>query len=49
MYDFMQDGFLAMKPLKSAEKFVKDFTAVERQIIDKVHAGHLSFSVNFNE
>jgi hypothetical protein len=30
-----------MKPLKSAEKFVKDFTAVERQIIDKVHAGHL--------
>lgn len=41
MYEFMQDGFLAMKPLKSAEKFVKDFTAVERQIIDKVHAGHL--------
>ena len=41
MYECMQDGFLAMKPLKSAEKFVKDFTAVERQIIDKVHAGHL--------
>ncbi|CAB1219175.1 FFLEELY motif protein [Acinetobacter bouvetii] len=39
MYEFMQDGFLAMKPLKSAEKFVKDFTAVERQIIEKVHAG----------
>lgn len=39
MYDFMQDGFLAMKPLKSAEKFVTGFTAVERQIIDKVHAG----------
>jgi hypothetical protein len=39
MYDFMQDGFLALKPLKSAEKFVKEFTAVERQIIDKVHAG----------
>lgn len=39
MYEFMQDGFLAMKPLKSAEKFVKDFTAVERQIIAKVHAG----------
>lgn len=38
MYEFMQDGFLAMKPLKSAEKFVKDFTAVERQIIRKVHA-----------
>lgn len=41
MYDFMQDGFLAMKPLKSAEKFVKDFTAVERQIIEQVHAGDL--------
>ena len=39
MYEFMQDGFLAMKPLKSAEKFVKDFTATERQIIGKVHAG----------
>ena len=39
MYEFMQDGFLAMKPLKSAEKFVKDFSAVERQIIAKVHAG----------
>ncbi len=39
MYEFMQDGFLAMKPLKSAEKFVKDFTAAERQIICKVHAG----------
>ena len=39
MYEFMQDGFLAMKPLKSAEKFVRDFTATERQIIDKVHSG----------
>lgn len=39
MYDFMQDGFLAMKPLKSAEKFVHDFTATEREIIAKVHAG----------
>ena len=39
MYEFIQDGFLAMKPLKSTEKFVKDFTAVERQIIHKVHAG----------
>lgn len=42
MYEFMQDGFLAMKPLKSAEKFVQDFTAVERQIIHKVHAGELA-------
>lgn len=39
MYDFMQDGFLAMKPLKSAEKFVLDFTKIERQIIEKVHSG----------
>ena len=39
MYEFMQDGFVAMKPLKSAEKFVREFTAVERQIIDKVHRG----------
>ena len=42
MYDFMQDGFLALKPLKSAEKFVKEFTAIERQIVDKVHAGDLT-------
>jgi hypothetical protein len=39
MYEFMQDGFLAMKPLKSAEKFVRAFTATERQIIEKVHSG----------
>lgn len=39
MYDFMQDGFAAMKPLKSAEQFVRDFTAQEREIIAKVHAG----------
>ncbi|MGX9940482.1 FFLEELY motif protein [Acinetobacter pseudolwoffii] len=39
MYAFMQDGFLAMKPLKSAEKFVREFTATERQIIEKVHSG----------
>lgn len=42
MYDFMQDGFLALKPLKSAEKFVKEFTVIERQIVDKVHAGDLN-------
>lgn len=41
MYDFMQDGFVAMKPLKSAEKFVNDFTAQERGIVAKVHAGDL--------
>lgn len=42
MYDFMQEGFTAMKPLKSAEKFVNDFTKVEREIVDKVHAGDLN-------
>lgn len=40
MYEFMQDGFAAMKPLKSAEKFVRDFTEQEREIVAKVHAGH---------
>ena len=39
MYEFMQDGFAAMKPLKSAEKFVRDFTEQEREIVRKVHAG----------
>lgn len=41
IYDFMQDGFAAMKPLKSAEKFVNAFTAQERQVIFKVHDGDL--------
>lgn len=40
MYEFMQDGFIAMKPLKSAEQFVTHFTAIERDIIAKVHADH---------
>lgn len=39
MYEFLQEGFLAMKPLKSAEKFVTEFTQVERKIVAKVHAG----------
>lgn len=41
MYEFMQDGFLAMKPLKSAEAFVRQFTATEREIIARVHRGDL--------
>ncbi|MPW45704.1 hypothetical protein D7V21_11935 [Acinetobacter guerrae] len=40
MYEFIQEGFVAMKPLKSAEKFIKTFSAVERDIIEKVHSGH---------
>jgi hypothetical protein len=39
MYDFMHEGFLAMKPLKSAEKFVREFTQGERDVVAKVHAG----------
>lgn len=41
MYDFMHAGFSALKPLKSAERFVRDFSDIERQIVHKVHAGHL--------
>ncbi|ENU90788.1 hypothetical protein F971_03713 [Acinetobacter vivianii] len=40
MYEFIQEGFAAMKPIKSAATFIKIFTAKEREIIDKVHAGH---------
>ncbi|MEB3767250.1 FFLEELY motif protein [Acinetobacter sp. MD2] len=40
MYDFMQQGFAALKPLKSAENFVKSFSQQERQVIEKVHTGH---------
>ena len=38
--NFIQDGFSAMKPLKSAEAFIKTFTEKERQIVEKVHSGH---------
>ncbi|UOB52099.1 FFLEELY motif protein [Acinetobacter junii] len=40
MYDFIQEGFAAMKPMKSAANFIKTFTDKEREIIEKVHAGH---------
>jgi len=39
MYDFVEEGFEAMKPLQSAQDFVNTFTAKEREIIAKVHAG----------
>lgn len=39
MYDFIGEGFVAMKPMKSAAKFIHQFTVVERQIVEKVHAG----------
>ena len=39
MYDFIQEGFAAMKSLKSAATFIQIFTQKEREIIDKVHSG----------
>lgn len=40
IYAFVEEGFDAMKPLKSAEVFVKTFTAKEREVIASVHAGN---------
>ncbi|WP_433847376.1 FFLEELY motif protein [Acinetobacter proteolyticus] len=42
MYEFIQEGFAAMKPMKSAATFIQTFTEKEREIIDRVHAGHPS-------
>lgn len=39
MYAFLDEGFAAMKPLKSAEEFVGVFTQQEREVIERVHAG----------
>ncbi|OTG84911.1 FFLEELY motif protein [Acinetobacter sp. ANC 4648] len=39
MYDFIGEGFIAMKPMKSATAFIHSFTTCERQIIENVHAG----------
>ena len=39
MYDFMGEGFIAMKPMKSAANFIHTFTVKEREIVEKVHAG----------
>ncbi len=38
MYAFLDEGFAAMKPLKSAEEFVGVFTQHERQIVERVHS-----------
>lgn len=40
IYEFIDEGFQAMAPLDSAQKFVKTFTSKERQIISAVHTGH---------
>lgn len=39
MYDFIGEGFIAMKPLKSAATFIQSFTEKERVIVDNVHSG----------
>ena len=39
MYDFIGEGFSAMKPLKSAATFIQNFTEKERIIVDNVHSG----------
>ncbi|WP_089605322.1 FFLEELY motif protein [Acinetobacter piscicola] len=39
MYDFIGEGFVAMKPMKSAEKFIHEFTVKEGEIVEKVHSG----------
>ncbi|WP_201582756.1 FFLEELY motif protein [Psychrobacter jeotgali] len=38
LYDFIDAGFAAMKPLKSVSSFIDPFCARELQIIDQVHA-----------
>ena len=38
MYDFIGEGFVAMKPMKSAAKFIHEFTAKERIIVENVHS-----------
>lgn len=40
IYEFIDEGFKAMEPLESAEKFVDVFTTKEREIIQAVHNGH---------
>ena len=40
IYAFIEEGFDAMKPLDSAQEFVKTFTTEEREIIASVHAGN---------
>ena len=40
IYEFIDQGFKAMEPLDSAEKFVATFTQKECEIIHAVHNGH---------
>ncbi|GAC1373391.1 MAG: hypothetical protein NVS3B3_08860 [Aquirhabdus sp.] len=42
LYTFMDEGFAAMKPLKSAKVFVGEFTQGERDLIDEIYLGNLN-------
>ncbi|WP_111858033.1 FFLEELY motif protein [Acinetobacter sp. CFCC 10889] len=39
MYDFIGEGFVAMKPMKSAADFIHAFTVKESEIVNNVHSG----------
>ncbi len=38
-YAFLDEGFIAMGPLKSAEAFITQFTLGEREVIDRIYTG----------
>ena len=38
LYDFIDSGFKAIKPLKSVSSFIEPFCARELEVIDEVHA-----------
>lgn len=38
LYQFIDDGFMAIKPIKNMADFIEPFCAKERQIIDNVHS-----------
>lgn len=40
MYNFIGEGFAAIKPMKSTAKFLQQFIEQERHIITAVHTGH---------
>jgi len=40
LYAFMNDGFAAMKPLKSAKVFFGEFTQAERDVLDEIYSGN---------
>ena len=46
LYDFIADGFSAMKPLKNVQDFIDPFVTKERQIIANVHEPNFANSLN---